>query len=78
MRRNPGSSLASLRTVAKDEHNRWICRIERNIDRCSDEQAKLWVIYDGLQLAWSAKWTNIIVETDCALAIEALNDRLRG
>ncbi|XP_016667495.1 uncharacterized protein [Gossypium hirsutum] len=33
-------------------------------------QAELWAICEGLQLAWEANWENVIVETDCALAIK--------
>lgn len=56
---------------------RWIFGIGRNIGRYSVEQSELWVIYDGLQLAWSSKWNNIIVESDCALVVKAINGRLQ-
>lgn len=46
--------------------------IERNIDRCSVLKFELWTIYDRLQLAWEANLENIIVEIDCALAINTM------
>ncbi|KAH1081587.1 hypothetical protein J1N35_021348 [Gossypium stocksii] len=33
--RNPSSSSVSSAAVARYEHGRWICGIERNIDKCN-------------------------------------------
>ncbi|MBA0682775.1 hypothetical protein Goari_024468, partial [Gossypium aridum] len=67
---NWSSGLACSTVVARDEHGRWMWGIGRNIDRYSVQQAELWAIYEGLQLAWEANWENVIVETDRALAIK--------
>ncbi|KAK5833441.1 hypothetical protein PVK06_017273 [Gossypium arboreum] len=79
MERDPQiRGFASTSIVTRDNVGRWLGGVERNIDKCSVEQAKLWAIYDGLTLAWDVKWHNIIVETYYAQAITAISEKTRG
>ncbi|MBA0805714.1 hypothetical protein Gohar_005206 [Gossypium harknessii] len=73
---NLGSAWST--TVARDEHDNWMWGIGRSIGRCSVLQVELWVIYDGLQLAWEAKWDNVIIETDSAQAIKGVHEEFIG
>ncbi|KAH1057579.1 hypothetical protein J1N35_035644 [Gossypium stocksii] len=45
------SGLAFSIAVARDEYDRWMWGIGRNIGRCSIEKTKLWAIYDVLRVA---------------------------
>ncbi|KAH1129432.1 hypothetical protein J1N35_000810 [Gossypium stocksii] len=64
--------------IAQDEQGRCMWGLGRSIGSCSVLQTELWAIYDELQLAWEAKWVNIIIETDCALAIKGIHGDHKG
>lgn len=64
--------------VAKDDIGSWRGGVGRNIGKCNVVQVELWEIYDGRRMAWDNNWTNIMVETDYAQAMEVIPDRSCG
>ena len=46
-----------------------------NIDWCTAAQAKIWVIYRGLQMAWNSGFRKIVLEVDSQLVFQWLRTR---
>ncbi|TYH79508.1 hypothetical protein ES332_D03G069700v1 [Gossypium tomentosum] len=65
--RDPVLKEASIVAMARDDLGSWRGRVRRNIGKCN-----------LLRLAWDNSWDNIMVETDCPQAMEAILDRSYG
>ncbi|KZV47102.1 ribonuclease H protein-like, partial [Dorcoceras hygrometricum] len=48
----------------------WIVGFTHNIGRCSIEEAELWAVYKGLQVAWETGLKKIQLEVDSETVIK--------
>ncbi|KAE8668538.1 hypothetical protein F3Y22_tig00112293pilonHSYRG00090 [Hibiscus syriacus] len=60
--------------VFRDKEGQWLGGFNRNIGRCSAFHVELWVLLDGLTLAWDRGIRDIKVELDNKEAVDILQD----
>lgn len=58
--------------VMRDGHASFLGAFANCIGSCEAFEAEVWGIYQGLQVAWNKGYRRIIIESDCALAVESL------
>lgn len=63
---------ASSGGILRDSQDKWVFGYGRNIGSCSVLKAELWGIWDGLHLAWQHGFRNVILETNCKVAVETI------
>ncbi|KAL4274025.1 hypothetical protein GQ457_13G019690 [Hibiscus cannabinus] len=51
----------------------WITGFTKFIGRCSVLEAELWGIFIGLEVAWSMECQHLVVDSDSADALKAIN-----
>ena len=59
--------------VIRDSQGRWISGFMIHIGACNAIGAELWAVLQGLQLAWSQHFLQVIVEVDSAVVVGRLN-----
>lgn len=72
------SRMAGAGCLLRDHDGGWRMGCCRNIGVCTSLQAELWALMDGLELAWSAGYKDIIVQMDCLVAVRIIRNQEGG
>ncbi|MBA0865002.1 hypothetical protein Goshw_008060, partial [Gossypium schwendimanii] len=62
--------------VVRDSRGNWVEGFRRVLSRGSTLNFELWAILYGLEVARLKKYTKVIIESDCRMAIEILKETL--
>ncbi|KAE8674682.1 hypothetical protein F3Y22_tig00111741pilonHSYRG00313 [Hibiscus syriacus] len=64
--------------VLRDDQGVWIFGFARSLGICTVFMVEFWAIHDSLSHAWHFGFRGIKVETDCAKAVETLNNNIKA
>lgn len=64
--------LAGCGGVLRDDRGRFVFGYSHRLHPCTVLESELWSIFHGLRIAWSRGFTKIVIESDCSVAIDLL------
>lgn len=58
-------------------HGNWIKGFTHNLGSCSVPKAEVWVVLQGLELAWKQGFRKVVIETDSKLVHDLIISKIR-
>ncbi|KAE8692329.1 signal recognition particle receptor subunit beta-like [Hibiscus syriacus] len=68
------SNFNSVGGGIRDHDGNWIIGFHKAVGITTPFQAKLWAIFHGLEVAWSHGFELLLIQSDCANALNLVND----